>query len=213
MADILDFNDSGRLYEGNTIKEICDVVTSEVIKQVQQNLSQMKPDLIKVVTEASVARSTEAVKKLVDAEYSVAFHKLQNKNADLENRLALLEAKIMNQTVSPNSDFAEKPDRIKAKAVDGINTLSAEKIDDILSFPNFCREANGWIYYIKVIKCKYSSDNYGFLYKVRPDGTENQKIFAGKVSGTEISAELYFKVKDDRLSFRDIDGNERVIRV
>lgn len=186
--------------DNGTIKEICDVVTSKVMKQVQSNLSDMKPELLRTVTETATRKAVEAATKAVDA-----------RCITLEQRIAQLEAKISKLTATPPAPIQPKPERIPARAVDGVTTLSAAQIDDILSFPNYCHEANGWIYYIKVIKQGYGG--YGELYKVRPDGTQNQRIFNGKVSNNEIDAQFHFSVSGDRLCFKDSDGRERAIRV
>lgn len=46
--------------DNGTIKEICDVVTSEVMKQLQSNLSDMKPELLRTVTETATRKAVEA---------------------------------------------------------------------------------------------------------------------------------------------------------
>jgi len=182
--------------DNSTIKEISDVVTKEVMKQVQSNLSDMKPELLRTVTEAAARKAIEAT----DAKYR-----------GLEERIVQLEAELKKRPAVSPALAQPEAERTSAKAVDGINTLSMEQIDDILSFPNFCREANGWIYYIKIIGDGY--DEYGELYKVRPDGTENQKIFNGKVSPNEMYAKHDFKVSGGKLSFIDEENRDRVIRV
>ena len=130
--------------DNGTIKEICDVVTSEVMKQVQSNLSDMKPELIRSVIEAASKKAVEAAIQAADA-----------KCRTLEQRIAQLEAKMSKLTAATPVPEYPKAERIPAKAVDGITTLSAEQVDDILSYPKLCIEANGWIYYIKVLKQGY----------------------------------------------------------
>lgn len=80
--------------DNNTIKEICDVVTDEVIKQVQQKLSEMKPDLIKTITEASVANAVEIIRKNIDVQNDTTIYQIQQKNAELEKRIVQLETQI-----------------------------------------------------------------------------------------------------------------------
>lgn len=163
------------MIDNNTIKEICDVVTEEVINKIRQELSAMKPELIQAITEASTAKAIEEIRK----------------NDEPEKRIS--------QHVPP------------ASAIGDINTLSAAEIDDIFSYTNRCCEANGWLYYIKIIKGKNGKNIHGKigeLYKVRPDGTENQKIFADKVS---VNGTLF--LNGNILSFRDSDFNPRRIKV
>lgn len=192
--------------DNGTIKEICDVVTSEVMKQVQSNLSDMKPELIRSVTEAA-ARQAAAT-----AEQSA-----ENRCRRLEQRIAQLEATISKLSATPPAPAQPKAERLPARAVDGVTTLSAAQIDNILSFPDYYREANGWIYYIKVLKQGYGG--YGELYKVRPDGTQNQKISSERVSTSSTDTDRSFSslgafdVKGDKLQFIDANRNKRVIRV
>lgn len=195
--------------DNNTIKEICDVVTDEVIKQVQQKLSEMKPDLIKTITEASVANAVEIIRKNIDVQNDTTIYQIQQKNAELEKRIVQLETQIKKSSAPQTS--TTKPTRITPTAVDDINTLSAKQIDNILSFPDLHIIGNGWIYYYKIIATDY--DEWGEIYKVRPDGTENQKIFNGKASGYENYIGEYFNLKGNKLFFEDNKGNRRVIEV
>lgn len=195
--------------DNNTIKEICDVVTDEVIKQVQQKLSEMKPDLIKTITEASVANAVEIIRKNIDVQNDTTIYQIQQKNAELEKRIVQLETQIKKSSAPQTS--TTKPTRITPTAVDDINTLSAKQIDNILSFPDLHIIGNGWIYYYKIIATDY--DEWEEIYKVRPDGTENQKIFNGKASGYENDIGEYFNLKGNKLFFEDNEGNRRVIEV
>lgn len=207
--------------DNGAIKEICDVVTSEVMKQVQSNLSDMKPELIRSVTEAATRQAVAAAEQSSDnrckrleqriAQLESAFQSVKSRCDGLEKHAELLESRIAKLTATPPTPVQPKVERIPARAVDGITTLSTAQIDDILSFPNFCRESNGWIYYIKIVVEGY--DGYGQLFKVRPDGTQNQRIFNGKVSNNELDAKYEFSVSGDRLKFKDIDDRDRVIRV
>ena len=205
--------------DNSTIKEIRDVVFMEVMKAVQSSLSEIKPELIESITAAAAARAKVEVIKSTDLTNNVEFRKLRQEKSILENHVAMLEsrvAKLEAQLVAsssskPKETVQEKAVQKPASAVNGINTLSSDQIDDILSYQHYYREAKGWIYYIKVIKKGY--DGYGELYKVKPDGTQNQKIFAEKVSTDSIDVEFDFNVKGDKLTFVDNEGNDRVIRI
>lgn len=207
--------------DNGTIKEICDVVTSEVMKQVQSNLSDMKPELIRSVTETAARQAAATAEQSAEnrcrrleqriAQLESAFQSVKSRCDGFEKHAELLESRIAKLTATPPTPVQPKAERIPARAVDGITTLSTAQIDDILSFPNFCREKNGWIYYIKVVK--EGGYKYGELYKVKPDGTQNQRIFDGRVSASETDAKYDFSVSGDRLKFTDFDYRERVIRV
>ena len=213
--------------DNGTIKEICDVVTSEVMKQVQSNLSDMKPELIRSVTEAAARQAAAAAEQSAEnrcrrleqriAQLESAFQSVKSRCDGLEKHAELLESRIAKLTATPPTPVQPKAERIPARAVDGITTLSAAQIDDILSYPCFYREANGWIYYIKVLEQGYSG--YGELYKVKPDGTQNQKISSERVSTSSTDTDPIFAsmgafhIIGDKLQFKDTNGNKRVIRV
>lgn len=196
------------MIDNNTIKEICDVVTEEVMKRIRQELSAMKPELIQAITDASTAKATEAIRKTVDAQNSTAIRQFQQKIEILERRISQLEMKITKLSAPQPTVSTEKPTItatkavITAKAVGRINTLSATQVNDILSYPNLYCEANGWIYYIK--KGIFA----GELYKVRLNGKENQKIFKGKVSANDT---LF--LNGNILSFMDSNFQPRRIKV
>ena len=184
--------------DDKTIKEICDVVTEEVMKQVRKNLSAMKPDIIEQIKNSVKKTAIQETQRITDSKYN-----------KIDNRISQLEATIAKLTAEPAKPQQPKAERIPTKAVDGINTLSPSQIDEILSFPAYYREANGWIYYIKV-----NPDGYGgYLFKVKPDGTQNQKIFNEQISGGEYDADVFFRVTENEISFKDYKGRSRIIMV
>lgn len=230
--------------DDKTIKEICDVVTEEVMKQVRNNLSAMKPDIIEQIKNSVKKTAIQETQRITDSKYNkmdnrisqlenknnaeksdyqssipalekrIAQLELRGNNSDnneyrstirtLENRIAKFEETIAKLTAKQTEHEQSKAERIPAKAVDGINTLSPVQIDDILSYTKLCREYKGWIYYIKKI-----DKHIGELYKVKIDGTQNQKIFAGKVEAWYVTD---FHVSNDMVYFEDSEGNERSIR-
>lgn len=197
-------------------------IVDEVMSQVRSNLSAMKPALIKeIVSEVSVQ---------IKQNYQTENEKLRKRISELEKRVSQLENK--SKTVSSPPPYVppvSTPQTVDSKTkpvfegsyfdryANKTNTLTPAEVDKILSFPNFYREANGWIYYIKIVKNAgnyYGGiGDYGELYKVRPDGTENQKIFDEKVSIVEFFAEYDFRIDGDKLSFKDAQGRDRTIRI
>lgn len=236
--------------DDKTIKEICDVVTEEVMKQVRKNLSAMKPDIIEQIKNSVKKNAIQETQRITDSKYNkidnrisqlenknntekgnyqssitalekrIAQLELRGNNSDnneyqstirtLENRIAQLEATIAKLTTKPTTPLYPKAERITAKAVDGINTLSLSQINEILSFPELSIEDDGWIYYYKLINKSGVGAEYGEIYKVRTDGSDNQKIFNGKAHGLYTS---YFKLKGDFICFKDSNYQERAIKV
>lgn len=185
--------------DNGTIKEICDVVTSEVMKQVQSNLSDMKPELLRTVTETATRKAVEAATQADDARCRT-----------LEQRITLLETKISKLTATPPAPAQPNAERIPARAVDGVTTLSSAQIEEILSYSELSIQRDGWIYYYKIHNGEYSSDSYAEIFKVRFDGTQNQKIFNGKAHYLYTH---YFKLWGNMLHFMDIEGQKRAIRI
>lgn len=181
--------------DNGTIKEICDVVTAEVMKQVSKNLSAIKPELIEQIKNSAQKAAVQEAQRIIDSKY--------NKH---EKRIAQLEETIAQLTAKQTEPEQTKAERIPAKAVDGINTLSPTQIEDILSYTELYHEYKGWIYYIKKI-ARYT----GELYKVKTDGTQNQKIFSGQVSASHPASS--FGVFNDMVYFEDSDNNKRSIRI
>ncbi|MBR1432094.1 hypothetical protein [Ruminococcus sp.] len=234
--------------DDKTIKEICDVVTAEVMKQIRKNLSAMKPDIIEQIKNSVKKTAIQETQRITDSKYNkmdnrisqlenknnaeksdyqsnipalekrIAQLELRGNNSDnneyrstirtLENRIEQLETTIAKLTAKPTTPHYPKAERITAKAVDGINTLSLSQINEILSFPELSIEDDGWIYYYRIIKP--GTLGYGEIYKVRTDGSDNQKIFNGKAHGLYTSQ---FKLRGDFLHFEDSDGQKRAIKV
>ena len=91
----------GDIMDNGTIKEICDVVTGEVMKQVRSNLSDMKPELLRTVTETATRKAVEAATQAVDARCRT-----------LEQRIAQLEATISKLSATPPTPAQPKAERI-----------------------------------------------------------------------------------------------------
>ena len=72
--------------ESSTIKEICDVVSTDVMKDVRTNLSEMKPHLIKEITEAVVIA--------INSKYEGVASQMQVNYEQLEERITKLETEI-----------------------------------------------------------------------------------------------------------------------
>lgn len=127
--------------------EIYAAVYSDVMKEVRQNLSQMKPQLIQEIADAVIAR--------IEEEYGKSLEKLDRKASE-KNR----QAGEGKQAQTASGKGAR------------INVLN---LDDKY-------KVGGWIYYP-------NPDNGEFLYKVRPDGSDNTQLTDYAVFGWSLHAE------------------------
>ncbi len=106
----------------NDIQEICDAVREEVLTEVRNNLSQMKPDIISSITE-------EVVREM-DSRYASQIGRLENRISELERRVS-------------NS----QNDPVQQKASAG-SSPAAERIDaERVSCQYGAFRFNGWVYY------------------------------------------------------------------
>lgn len=103
------------MIDNNTIKEICDVVTEEVINKIRQELSAMKPELIQAITEASTAKATEAIRKTVDAQNSTAIRQFQQKIEILEKHMPTIEMQISGAKTINAKNISELNNQLQQK--------------------------------------------------------------------------------------------------
>lgn len=103
------------MIDNNTIKEICDVVTEEVMKRIRQELSAMKPGLIQEITEASTAKAIEEIGKTVDAQNSTTFQQLQQKIEILEKHMPTIEMQISGAKTINAKNIAELNNQLQQK--------------------------------------------------------------------------------------------------
>ena len=204
----------------DTIKELCDLITAEVMKQVRMEISEMTPSLIDSITNTAASRATQAAKDSLNATSNPTLARLHDQIAALERRNAKLSSDLAKLSTTPqqSSPSFGSVQRPAATAVGGVNTLSPAELEDIRSYSHTHIETSQWIYYCKIVRkpkpgfeWANSFDEWGELYKVRPNGTENQKIFSGKVYIWPLWESL--KLKGNRLCFTDIDRRERSIVV
>lgn len=79
-------------------------------------------------------------------------------------------------------------------------TLSEEQIQEILSYSDKHQEKGNWIYYTCPL-----SERYAYLYRVRTDGTDNEKILPMKI----FSNTHWWSVESDSIRFEDENNNKR----
>ena len=237
------------------IREISDVVTEEVMKQVRTSLSEMKPEIFKELTDKTntivtaqlaplmmlygelkksndqlaqtVADQSKKIKKLESAISSARNGNNSDSILELKTKILLLEQKTAGISGYNHSyDVASLKDKISelekkitalttptqrpAAGIGSATSLSMSQVDEILSFPDYYREGNGWIYYMKPVK--YKNDDVALLFKIRPDGTGNQQIFNGYLYNPKYSHQT-FDLRGNKLHFYDYENNKRVITV
>lgn len=141
--------------------EIYAAVYSDVMKEVRQNLSQMKPQLIQEIADAVIAR--------IEKEYGKRLEKLERKASE-KNR----QAGEGKQAQTASGKGAR---------------INVSELDDKY-------KVGGWIYYP-------NRDNGEFLYKVRPDGSDNTQLTDYAVYGESFSAEGGYLYFDDLRTFTE----------
>ncbi len=208
-----------------SIKEICDAITPEIMKLVQNIFSDLKKEIVLEIKDEVSPNDLDEIQTLIDSKVNayekriveledtvsrLCYKTNESNLQEYEKRIVELEETVARLSHKTNETSIKPVQRIKATAVDGISTLSAAQIEEILSFPKLSIEKDGWIYYYKLHHNNYGSVDYGEIYKVKTDGTQNQKIFNGKAHGLFIH---YFELKNNMLYFHDIDNQERAIRI
>lgn len=161
--------------DDKTIKEISDVITAEVMKQVQANLSAMKPHIIEEITNNVLSKI--------------------NFNNNSNNSINTNPTNVNNQQQlnhdsprwgTPNlSDeqrnkiltLCQETNKKIPNMVDNEKILSITTIEYIINSKNFLIQ-NGWIYYIKKVPVKtyYSYEEQYRLFRVRTNGIKNTKL-------------------------------------
>lgn len=206
--------------DNNTIKEISDVISDNLMNQIRHNLSEIKPELINEITETvrkSISTQLDDLEARISKLESNTTEEIKTVNfnkpkTNLNNSDTILYspqwgssplsdeqiAKIINKCVEVN--------KRKPSAVDNKKILTPSKMDEILKNPKNFVIGNGWIYYI--VHYSYSAS----LYKVKLNGTENQWIPDIKLTcHPEYFDEFYLEGND--LHYTTNDGLPRVIDV
>ena len=79
-------------------------------------------------------------------------------------------------------------------------TLSEEQIQEILSYSDKYKKKEDWIYYTYPL-----NERYAYLYRVRSNGTDNEKILPMKISARGYE----WHIKADCIEFEDENFNKR----
>ncbi len=204
-----------------------EIIKAEVDNQVKAALSSMKEQLIAETTERVVDRICNIIKTSLIAS-NTADAVLLRKPDDYKTyerkwgtKLQLTEfisAQVIGRCMQVNKQ--------QPNMVDNISVLSLERMNDILTFSytippsdvlynNFIVN-KGWLYYIFS-----ESDSYrkhiqtGYLYRVKINGTFNEKIIDEAVMAKPNSGDEYseFYINDDVLHYTNSEGLPRAINI
>lgn len=156
--------------DDKTIKEISDVITAEVMKQVQANLSAMKPHIIEEIKNSVLSEINNPTSRGSDTP-----------SKDEEKYEERFSSRLTQRWGTPDLDYDAKNkillsckevNNLNPNAVDNSSILSVGYMDDIINGDDFLIK-DGWIYYITT---KIHKHGKGLLFRVRLNGTGNIKI-------------------------------------
>lgn len=204
--------------EDKTIKEICDVVTAEVMKQVQANLATMKPQIIEEITNKVLSKINSNNNSTNPINTNTINTNPQQHSNKVIPRWGTTD--FSDEQKEKILKLCKKTNDNNPNAVDNISVLSAYIMEKIISHPfsnsniwNFLIKDN-WIYYIKPLDRHQIFIGNG-LFRVHINGTHNEMIsdenvLSGPWGKPEI-AEFY--IKNDILHFTTYDYLPRIINL
>lgn len=166
-------------------EELYEKIYNDVMSEVQKNLSQMKPQLVREIADMAAQKVAEAYEKKI--------HILEQKVSLLMSQMKSLQKPIKPLTPpSPTPSVSVAPPSALSPTSEKKDRIDVSRIYGGFRF-------DGWIYYA-------NRDMGDFLYKVREDGSENTQL-------TDYSVMSRFSIANGYLSFRDADYNDRKIKL
>ena len=167
----------------------------------------LEVEVDKLVSEAEnekISMIVERVAETMKKEYGSAVAEFESKLTEaydlidkLSKRIEKLETAVNS---SPEQQFATKEYKtVPSFPTSGkLTTLSEEQIQEILSYSDKCEKKGDWIYYTYPL-----NEYYAYLYRVRSNGTDNEKILPMKIYAD------YWEIQTDCIKFRDENFNKR----
>ena len=167
----------------------------------------LEVEVDKLVSEAEnekISMIVERVAETMKKEYGSAVAEFESKLTEaydlidkLSKRIEKLETAVNS---SPEQQFATKEYKtVPSFPTSGkLTTLSEEQIQEILSYSDKHQEKGNWIYYTYPL-----NKDYAYLYRVRSNGTDNEKILPMKIYAD------YWEIQTDCIKFRDENFNKR----
>ena len=150
-----------------TIKEICDTVYKNVLDEIKENLSQMKPQIVQEIVEA-VTQREKSVYTALERTIEKIDRRMQELNMD-------------------NSGSKESISSSDSSGISDVPFSTLYGIYDEIELDGF--KYNGLTYYS-------NKDMGGCLYKVKADGTCNTRLTdfsANTISARVEDGHLYFR--------------------
>lgn len=170
----------------------------------------LEVEVDKLVSEAEnekISMIVERVAETMKKEYGSAVAEFESKLTEaydlidkLSKRIEKLETAVNS---SPEQQFATKEYKtVPSFPTSGkLTTLSEEQIQEILSYSDKYKKKEDWIYYTYPL-----NEYYAYLYRVRSNGTDNEKILPMEIS-TYFSWE--WDINADCIEFKDRNSNIR----
>ena len=167
----------------------------------------LEVEVDKLVSEAEnekISMIVERVAETMKKEYGSAVAEFESKLTEaydlidkLSKRIEKLETAVNS---SPEQQFATKEYKtVPSFPTSGkLTTLSEEQIQEILSYSDKYKKKEDWIYYTYPL-----NEDYAYLYRVRSNGTDNEKILPMKIYAD------YWEIQTDCIKFRDENFNKR----
>ena len=167
----------------------------------------LEVEVDKLVSEAEnekISMIVERVAETMKKEYGSAVAEFESKLTEaydlidkLSKRIEKLETAVNS---SPEQQFATKEYKtVPSFPTSGkLTTLSEEQIQEILSYSDKYKKKEDWIYYTYPL-----NKDYAYLYRVRSNGTDNEKILPMKIYAD------YWEIQTDCIKFRDENFNKR----
>ena len=168
----------------------------------------LEVEVDKLVSEAEnekISMIVERVAETMKKEYGSAVAEFESKLTEAYDLIDKLSKRIEKLETAVNSGQAQQSSSQEYKTVSSfptsgeITTLSEEQIQEILSYSDKHQEKGNWIYYTYPL-----NEYYAYLYRVRSNGTDNEKILPMKISAT-----WYWDINADCIEFTDENLNKR----
>lgn len=171
----------------------------------------LEVEVDKLVSEAEnekISMIVERVAETMKKEYGSAVAEFESKLTEAYDLIDKLSKRIEKLETAVNSGQAQQSSSQEYKTVSSfptsgeITTLSEEQIQEILSYSDKYKKKEDWIYYTYPLNNK----DYAYLYRVRSNGTDNEKILPMKIYARSA---YDWDIKADCIEFRDENSNKR----
>ncbi|MBQ5564547.1 MAG: hypothetical protein IIT39_14340 [Clostridia bacterium] len=170
----------------------------------------LEVEVDKLVSEAEnekISMIVERVAETMKKEYGSAVAEFESKLTEAYDLIDKLSKRIEKLETAVNSGQAQQSSSQEYKTVSSfptsgeITTLSEEQIQEILSYSDKYKKKGDWIYYTYPL-----NKDYAYLYRVRSNGTDNEKILPMKICA---GISWDWDINADCIEFKDRNSNIR----